>query len=271
MDMSAQQILSQYIMLKGEPGTRKSTQALSYPKPQYWFSWDQKMLAMKLPMKKWGINPKLIQWDDYRDWNPARAKLESFLISRESFNPQPIPFKTIVIDSVTSMADGALSQMKDMKRGTTRASGAQAGKNVAGISVNEIEDYMAESAALQELISLTKQIKALHNVNIILIAHVIQAEYKTSPNSPSTISRTIVTAGKRIAPKIPAYCEEVYHFNIKKSFDASSGGEYSLLTTHTGDDFARTGLELPAEIVFGDKPLYDTWVKPAIDSLNGDL
>ena len=32
-----------YCMFKGEPGTRKSTQALSFPGPQYWFSWDRKM------------------------------------------------------------------------------------------------------------------------------------------------------------------------------------------------------------------------------------
>jgi hypothetical protein len=31
-------------------------------------------------------------------------------------------------------------------------------------------------------------------------------------------SRTIVTAGKRVAAKIPAYCSEVYHFGIKKEF-----------------------------------------------------
>jgi hypothetical protein len=34
---------SLYCMFKGEPGTRKSTQALSFPGPQYWFSWDRKM------------------------------------------------------------------------------------------------------------------------------------------------------------------------------------------------------------------------------------
>lgn len=83
-----------------------------------------------------------------------------------------------------------------------------------------------------------------------------------------TISRTIVTAGKRVAPKIPAYCNEVYHFNIKKGFTDEAGGEYSILTTHTGDDFARTELPLRTEIVFGDEPLYDKWILPAITELN---
>jgi hypothetical protein len=165
------------------------------------------------------------------------------------------------------MADMTLRQTVKAKYGMTRQSGAQAGKLIAGIAVNEIEDYNAESAALQELIALTKDINAFHKVNIILIAHVVQAEYRNTTNNTTHISRTIVTAGKKVAPKIPAYCGEVYHFNIKKGFIEGQGGDYSLLTEHTGDDFARSALGLDREIVFGDKPLYETYITPAITKL----
>lgn len=245
-----------YCMFKGEPGTRKSTQALSFPGPQYWFSWDRKMNGIMLPMRKWGVDPKTISFDDYDDWTKAKMKLEKFQTD--------CPFKTLVFDSITSMADMTLRQTTKMKYGQTRQSGAAAGKLIAGIAVNEIEDYNAEAAAIQELVALTKDIHSFHKVNIILIAHVIQAEYRNTTNNTTHVSRTIVTAGKKVAAKIPAYCGEVYHFNIKKGFVEGGGGDYSLLTTHTGDDFARTALEIPTEIVFGDKPLYDTWVQPAI-------
>jgi len=165
------------------------------------------------------------------------------------------------------MADMTLRQTVKLKYGKTRQSGAQAGKVIAGIAVNEIEDYNAESAALQELIALTKDINAYHKVNIILVAHVVQAEYRNVTNNTTHISRTIVTAGKKVAPKIPAYCGEVYHFNIEKGFEEGRGGDYSLLTEHTGDDFARTAIGLPSKIVFGDKPIYDTYLKPAIAKL----
>lgn len=245
-----------YVMMKGEPGTRKSTQALSFPTPQYWFSWDRKMNGIYLPMKKWGIDPKLITYDDYEDWTKPKEKLERFQTE--------CPYKTLVFDSITSMADMTLRQTNRLKYGVKRASGAAAGKLVGGIAVNEIEDYNAESAALQELIALTKDINAYHKVNVILIAHVIQAEYRSTTTNTTHISRQIVTAGKKVSAKIPAYCGEVYHFNIKKGFVEGAGGDYSLLTEHTGDDFARTALGMDKEIVFGDKPLYDTWIKPAI-------
>lgn len=247
-----------YGLFKGEPGVRKSTEALTYPKSQYWFSFDQKMDALLLPMRKFGINPKEIQFDDYNDWNTARVKLTQFQLN--------CPFKTLVFDSITSIGDAALNQALRMKTGLKRQSGATAGKVVAGIPINELEDYNAESAVLQELVAITKDIHKFHKVNIILIAHVIQVDYKTI-GGETHMSRSIVTAAKKIAAKIPAYCTEVYHFNIKKSFEADKGGQYALLTEHTGDDFARTALPLPKEIVFGDSSLYDNWVKPAIEEM----
>lgn len=251
-----------FCMFKGEPGTRKSTQALSFPGPQYWFSWDRKMSALWLPARAWGIDTAQVEYDDYDDWNKPRIKLEQLQIKCK--------FKTLILDSVTTCADSALRQTMTLKKGIKRSSGAAAGKDIAGIPVNELEDFLAESSALMEMISLTKDICSYHHVNIILIAHVIQAEYKSSTGQ-THMSRTIVTAGKRVAPKIPAYCGEVYHFNIKSSFAVGQGGEYALLTEHTGDDFARTALPLTREIVFNDKPLYPTWIEPAIRELKGDI
>jgi hypothetical protein len=243
---------SLYCLFKGEPGTRKSTCALSFPKPQYWLSYDMKMDALMLPMRQWNITPKQIEYDDYTDWDKARVKLERFLVS--------CPYKTAIIDSITSNADA-------INRQTLKVKGADAqGKRVAGIPVNSIEDYSAEESALKEMVALTKEICRSHGVNIILIAHIIQKEMKSS-DGKTHMSRVLLTAGKGIAQKIPAYCSEVYHFNIKESAIVGMGGKYALLTTHTGDDFARTSLPLDDEIVFGNDPLYDKWILPAIQKM----
>lgn len=246
-----------FCMFKGEPGTRKSTQALSFPKPQFWLSWDQKMTALLLPMREWKIDPKQIEYENYTDWNKGRDRLEKLKTD--------CPYKTIIIDSITSCADTILRQVVKAKTGITRQSGVAAGKVIASIPVNEVEDFNAESAALSELLAITKDIQAYHKIYVILIAHVIQAEYKSLAGK-THVSRTIVTAAKKIAAKIPAYCDEVYHFNISGG-GFGQEGEYGLLTTHTGDDFARTTLPLPKEIKFGDNPIFETHLKPAIEKM----
>lgn len=254
-----------FVMMKGEAGTRKSTAALSFPGPQYWFSWDRKMSGILIPFRKWGLPKEHLTYDDYDDWTAPKKKLESLQVS--------CPYETLVFDSLTSMADMTLRQTVSLKYGKTRKSGSDAGKTVGGIAINEIEDYNAESAAIQEMISLAKDIQAYHyrngnkKIKIILIAHVISAEYKTVGGATHT-SRTIVTAGKKVAAKIPGYCTEVWHFNIEPSFTAGQGN-YSLLTNHTGDDYARTSIDLPNKIVFGDDPLYKTYIQPALDKMRG--
>lgn len=244
-----------YCLFKGEPGTRKSGAALSFPKPIYYFSFDRKMDGLALPMRAWGINPKDVHYDDYSDWNQAKIKLEKLQVN--------CPYKTIVIDSITSCADA-------INRQTLRVKGSDGkGKGIAGIAVNSIEDFNAEESALKELVALTKDIAGYHKINVVLIAHVIQKDVKNAAGQVTHVSRTIVTAGKGIAAKIPAYCSEVYHFNIKGG-KLQGDGKYSLLTQHTGDDFARSSLGLPLEIVFDDDPLYERYLLPAITRMRSN-
>lgn len=247
-----------FTMLKGEPATRKSTAALSYPKPQYWVSTDQKMEAMTLPAKRFGIKSSDIHFDDYTDWSKPKAKLEQFQVN--------CPYKTIIIDSITSIGDNINRQtMKEKK------SDGGGGKKIGSIYVPGFEEYNAEASAFQELIAILKDIHKFHKVNIVLIAHVVGQRKDDPTNKLTHHSRVIVTGGEKISAKISAYMTEVYHFNIKTGFNADAGDDkYALLTRHTGNDYARTSLPLPREIEFHDNPLYDTYILPAINKLKAE-
>lgn len=260
-DLSTCDLESLFTMLIGTPGTRKSTNALSWPLPQFWLSWDQKMNALALPAQHWGLDTTQIHYEDFTDFNQAKRTLEGLLLH--------CPYRTIIADSLTTAANATLRQSLQLKTGSTR-SGAAQGRRVAGIAVNEMEDYLAESSALLELVALLKDLQKSHHVHVVLIAHLIAAEYK-SPNQQTNVVRTIVTAGKRVAPMIPAYCEEVYHHFIKKGLDADRGGDYAILTSSTSDDFARTLLPLPSEILVNDRPLYPTTIAPAITHLKESI
>lgn len=252
-DMLAVNHEALFTMFKGEPGLRKSTQALSYPKPQFWISTDQKMEALLLPIQRWGINPKQIEFEDYSDWDKPKDKLQQFQLN--------CPFKTIVVDSITSIGDNMTRQVRKNKMSTG------GGKNIGGIPVSGLEEFNAESSAFQDMIAMLKDINKFHKVNIILIAHVIGQRKDDSANRSTHHSRVIVTGAERISAKLAAYMTEVYHFNIEQPLVEGGDGKYTIITSHTGNDYARTSLPLPKTIEFNDKELYSGWVKPAIDQL----
>jgi hypothetical protein len=241
-----------FTLLKGEPGTRKSTQALSYPTPQYWVSTDQKMEAMNLPAKRWGIKFKDIQYDDYTDWDKPRAKLEQLQVN--------CPFKTIIIDSITSIGDTMTAQVRKNKQ----REGA-GGKKIGNIPVSGLEEFNAEAGAFKDLIAILKDIHKFHKVHIILIAHVIGQRKSDESEMSTHHSRIIVTGAAQISAKIASYVTEAYHFNITKGFSEDTGdSKFGLYTRHMGNDYARTSLPLPARIDFNDDPLYEKWILPAI-------
>ncbi len=244
--------------MKGEPGLRKSTVALSFPGPQYWFSFDRKMQGILLPAKKWGVDLSTIKYDDYSDWTEPRKKLEQFQMS--------CPFKTIVIDSLTTMVDSTLRQTLKLKLMEKGPDGKQKGKVIGGIPVSDIEDFNAESSAVNELLALTKDININQKVTVIIIAHVMEVTSRNLSGSTTT-TRSLVTAGKRVAAKVPALCTEVWHFNLKPGPVVGEGGDYSFVTETNGDDFARTSIGMPKEVVFNDKNVYKEFVEPTLAKL----
>lgn len=245
-----------FVLLKGEAGTRKSTCALSFPKPQYWVSCDQKMEALMLPMNKWGINPKDISFDDYSDYDKAEAKLKQFTLN--------CPFKTIIVDSLTSIGDNMNHQTMRQKAGKGE------GKKIGTIQVPGLEEYNAEASAFSSMMAILKDINKFHKVNVILIAHVVGQRKDDDKNKLTHHSRVIITGGDKIAGKIASKMTEVYHFDVKPSFSENDEGEYACYTSHTGNDYARTSLPLSRRISFNDKPLYETWILPALNQLKND-
>jgi len=238
-------------MLKGEPGTRKSTQALSFPTPQYWFSVDKKMHALAVPAKEWGINRGDIEYDDFSTYDEILSKLRTLTVT--------CPYKTVIIDSVTSTGDVINNQTISRRKKSTGSKTA-----VGGIEVGEWDDYKAEARAFCEIMDKINDIRNHHGINVILIAHVIGERAKDTIDTLAQ-SRIIITGGKTISGKISAYMVEVYNFSIKPAMDADEEGIYGLTTIHTGVDFARTSLGLERRINFRNKPLYATYIKPAID------
>lgn len=245
-------------MLKGEPGTRKSTFALSYPRPQFWISTDKKMEALIKPMKAWGINPREIEYEDYSNWTKPLAKLKEFQLNCK--------FKTLIVDSITSIGDNINRETIQQKIQDNTG-----GKKIGNIYVPGIEEYNAEASAFQEMMALLLDIKNYHKIHVILIAHVVGQRNANDKNKLTHHSRVIITGGDKISGKIASYMTEVYHFNIETDFDVDSGeGKFGIFTQHTGNDYARTSLPLERKILFNNEPPYERWIEPAIKKLKAE-
>ena len=215
-----------------------------------------------MPFKLHKHTPDHITYDDYEGWNKsATVGVPSACKKLELFQAK-CEYNTIVIDSVTSMADMSLREITKTKDG---------GKMIGGMKISSVEDLNAESTAVAEMIALLKDIQAYHatqgrKITIILIAHVIEVSYK-SLTGGTTKSRTIITAGSKVAAKLPAYCTEVYQCN--QSGNTIGNIKYEVITEHIGEDFARTSIGLPGKIDWTDKQFYGEFVKPAVAKLKG--
>ena len=216
-------------LFTGEPGTRKTTAASSFPGRIYMLDIDKKGHAMYLPHSLGLINSE-VEYEPFDSWFKIQDKLNSLQTN--------CPYDTVIFDSVTAAGDV-------INRSTMKAKSAN-GKKIAGISVNSIEDYNAETSALMEAVTLGLALKC----NFIMIAHVIRRDGDSS-------ARTLVTGGKVVGAKMPAYFPEVFHFRAAEAMMDGGPSEYEVTTQHTGLDFARTTLPLPSRFAWTGKSFYN--------------
>lgn len=227
-------------VLKGVPGTRKTTQAATFPQPIFWFDIDRKIESLLLPQKLGFYQGKLdINYEKYDKWWRVEQKLDEL-----SSN---CPYATVVADSVTSLGD--VINRQTLGKNTEKSGG----KKIGGIKVNTIEDYNAETQALMSLVDAGLSLPC----NFIVIGHVIQRE-QGSLTGPGKLIKQLVTGSKVTGAKIPAYFPEIYHFSFEDGFDTSQPPGFTIYTQPAGDDYARTALPLPFKLEnMGERRLYD--------------
>lgn len=226
------------VLFKGEPGTGKTPAALSYPYPILYFDADFRASAVLPYFKHDKERIKNIEVVQPHHFDDVVVKLRGI---QESFSKPE--FKTIILDTLTTYADISI-------RSTVKDKGGSGGRKVGSVMIAGIQDYGDEAGVLSETITLMRLIFQTHKVNTILIAHVITSEEKdlNAKENKITYSRALLTGGKKIGAKVPAYYDEVYHTTVRPNF--SGKPEFIALTRHTGFDFARTGLDCPNEIDF---------------------
>jgi hypothetical protein len=239
-------------LFKGEPSSGKSIAAASFPNP-YIFDTDGRIRSVAnyyLPKGKRDITYDTFNYSDYAKFDKKWEEL----IELGKMTHKPFPYDTIIIDTLTSVADILLHHVREVKGKDNK------GKKIAGVSVNSVEDYNVENSALTELVLFLRSIKCKYK---ILIAHVV-ATSKTNINDDTTIiTRRLLTAGKPIAAKLPGYFDEIYQF---ESTMKNGQQQFIARTVNAGEDYARSAMNLPKEINFTNKNFFDI-IRPNVEEV----
>jgi len=230
-----------FALFKGDSGSGKTIAAASCPKVLL-MDFDQRTA----PIRTFFPDKKDIEIIRFANHIQVLSALDELMFS--------CPYETIVWDSLTlsaAMCMMRISSVKGQVKGDSR--------NIAGIAVNSIEDYNAESSFLMQAVDKLKSFQGKKHV--IMTAHVIQTETKDLKTNRSVITRTLLTAGKRIAKIIPCAFDETYHFQVEPAMNPSDPNQYVAYTSSTGDDWAKTAINLPSKLDFTNRSFYEVWME----------
>ena len=259
-----------HTIIKGENGTGKSILAASYAVLGSTFVFDFEDRMRSVANYYRNINRldviNMIEYETYYSFAKIRKKLQAI-------EQNPKGLKNVVWDSLTSFTNRALSNTKEFK--ATGQAGDATGRTVGEFRVNTLDDFSAESAAINEFVIEHALILKSMKINFILTAHVIKVTEKDDERG-THIARYLMTGGRKAGQIVPGYYDEMYHTNIKPGMSTSDAPKYTVRTRHSATDTAKTSMTLPVEIDFTNKVFFEELkkyipVRPAVDLAKGDL
>lgn len=215
-------------LVTGPSSTGKTVFACSFPgKIEYW-DFDNKISSAANFYRK---QPETLARIEVRQFAKMsrETRMKSAItrlqeIQKLQHENKPLPFDTLVIDSLTTFTNYLLDDYIHV---------SQKGIKRPLEGINAMQDYQLLDKHMTQIITGLLSLEA----NIVFIAHTQLEKDETT----GAISNTILMPGK-FAAKLPIYFEEVYFSKV------DSTGKYVLQTQSDGRTVCRTQRGLPKEI-----------------------
>lgn len=216
------------LLLLGESGAGKTVLASSFPTPIKYFDFDMKVSSAA---KYHSADKERLSQIDVEQYSnlPLPQRMATFLksvkeIEKLQHEGKPLPFKTLVVDSLTTLTNAILEDYKKV---------SQLGIKRALADVNAMQDYQLLQIHLTQLITGLLSLKA----NIVIIGHTQLEKDETT----GAMKNSILMPGQ-LAYKLPIYFEEVYLLKV------NAKGERVLQTQSDSKTSLRSQRKLAIEV-----------------------
>lgn len=227
----------------GKSGTRKSTVAASFPKPIYCFDFDGRIAGLR------GLDVDYDSYPRVAGWKKAEDKFSLFLAQMRGGT---LPYKTLMVSSVTTILDFFLWEAKEHYKTLTDDRGKPTGfrvnrpGNSGSILMSDMPHYKYVHSALDSL--LYDYILPLGlGVNVLVEAHeTTQFEKDGTPKGDK------VLASDAIAERLPTIFDETWQFKYNRAMNPTQPGDYKVFFRN--NDLAKTTFrKLPDSVVINNK------------------
>ena len=231
----------------GKPKTSKTVQAASWvydPKVDA----DHRLLHIDLDGRAAPIAlfyPNKLNLIERWYFSPKPSDFEKLLRQFEGLQDN-CPYRTVIFDGLTMLGENLITYMISLRGGNQDVKGKKRGV----LELAGVEDFGGEARGMSQIL----QIADILPCNFIMTAHYIVVENTNVLTGRTTTTKQLVTAGKKVAARIPIGFDEIYFFEKQSSMIPSEPPRFIVKTQGDEESFAGTVLPLPTSIDITMKP-----------------
>jgi hypothetical protein len=196
------------------------------------------------------MHPELgerIEWNSYgaSDFEKLYKKVGNII-------DKPDKYWAVIMDGLTMLGDMTIDYSIDLR---PPEAGNKTSKGV--LEMPELQDYKAEMRGMSAILDELRSFPG----HFIMTAHIMHVEYKrqvrkgNKSEEETKVDKLLVTAGRKIAAKIPIFFDEIYLFKPEVSHNLGTAPNFKAYTVPNQDfEECRSALSLPTEIDWTMKP-----------------